>query len=72
MYSAHSSVKLDAQPTAVLQADGDALGETPVTINLVRWALEVIVPPPAADPLAEAGAMIERVRRQGEQRLRGG
>lgn len=72
MYSAHSSVKLDAQPTAVLQADGDALGETPVTINLVRWALEVIVPPPAPDPLAEAGAMIERVRRQGEQRLRGG
>lgn len=70
-YDAHRSVKLDAHPTAVLQADGDALGETPVTIHLVRRALKVIVPPPTFDPLAEAGAMIERVRRQGGLRLGG-
>jgi len=72
VYDARATVKLDASPTAVLQADGDALGETPVTIKLVRQALNVIVPPPTFDPLAEAGAMIDRVRRQGGLRRSGG
>ncbi len=72
VYSARTSVELDAQPTVVLQADGDALGETPVTIKLVRRALQVVVPPPALDHRPGFGQGIDRVRRQREQRLRGG
>ena len=57
--------------SAVVQADGDAIGHTPVSIKLVTKALHVIVPPPSAPPLGEAGALIERVVRQGSLRLGG-
>ncbi len=60
-FDAAKSVVLSAQPPAVLQADGDGIGYTPVTIELVRQALRVIVPLPPSDAFAEAGALIERV-----------
>lgn len=58
------SMHISALPPVALQADGDSVGYTPVDITLVPKALKVIVPPPAPDALAEAGAIIERVRRQ--------
>jgi len=71
IFEARESIALDARPPAVVQADGDAIGHTPVSIKLVTKALHVIVPPPSAPPLGEAGALIERVVRQGSLRLGG-
>lgn len=62
VFEASHTVTLEARPPAVVQADGEGIGETPVTISLVRQALRVIVPSRPAEPRTLADAVIERMR----------
>ncbi|NPV09711.1 MAG: diacylglycerol kinase family lipid kinase [Anaerolineae bacterium] len=69
VYEATRSVTIQARPPAVVQGDGEGIGETPVTVSLVRQALRVIVPARPADTRNLADAVMDRVRRPGDSRL---
>lgn len=57
--SARERIEIDAAPSASVQADGEPIGQTPVTIRLLPQAVRVIAPPPkeqAAAARSEAAA----------------
>jgi diacylglycerol kinase family enzyme len=41
----HNQIEIQSNPTMPVQADGEVIGKTPVSISLVSSALRIIVPP---------------------------
>jgi diacylglycerol kinase family enzyme len=60
-WSATESIVIDSDPLADVEGDGEPLGETPVEIEVVPNAAQVIVPERAPDSVSVAGpGRIER------------
>ncbi len=59
---ASQDISINTSRPVAVQADGESIGNTPVSISLVRKALRVIVPVPTGDDNPD---LIERVRRLG-------
>lgn len=59
--AARNSITISADIPLPIQADGEILGDTPIQIQVVPHAIQVIVPPPAAQADAAPGTPIAAV-----------